>query len=376
MSRRAVIFVVRQTSAAADGGVVSISQIIKRLSRHRAIIVTDKRSEQFDRWRRSGIEVHVLPQAASHGVFRAPLRVGQSYLQYAKTLSRLIASSGARIVHANDSSAFQLSLWPARKSGAKILLNMRDTLDPDRRAPGARYRFLFSAADHVFYLSHDMANRWEAIASNAKRSCSVTYSVVDLDAFKPSDAPATNSPIVLLSGIIRPKKGQLDFIRHVAPALAARGISTWLMGDFDPARDAYMAACAEAASPLGKYVKFLGYRTDVARLLAKSTVVAVASRYEGLVRAMIEAMGSGRPVVSFDVCSARELLEAESGGAGVVVPSGDYKSMVEAIVAYCSDADRAAQAGSLGFKTAQRLFAPEEVAERYESTYDALEADA
>ena len=91
---------------------------------------------------------------------------------------------------------------------------------------------------------------------------------------------------------------------------------------------------------------------------------------------MIEAMSCARPVVSFDVASARELLEQQSGGAGTVVASDDYAGMAEGILRYCRDPALAADAGEKGAGTAARLFAPGEVVARYERVYQMLEAAA
>lgn len=373
-----MIFVLVQTNAAADGGVSSISQIITGLRRHRPIIVTDRDSSRVEQWRRSGIETHILPQSASVGIARDPVEAARSYVRYARALPRLLKASGARVVHANDPAAFQLSLPAVKLSGGvKIALNMRDTLDPGRSPPARRYRLLFGAADHVFYLSNAMADQWAQVAPNAKSACSVTYSVVDPAVFAPAPPySGEGPPVVLLSGLISAKKGQLEFIRNVSRHLAEQGIETWLSGDFDPARTPYMAACAEAAAQLGSAVRFLGYRADVAELMKRASVIAVASRYEGLVRAMIEGMSCARPVVSFDICSAREMLETESGGAGRVVAAGDYEAMTDAIVDYCRNRDLAAKAGEKGRSTASRLFAREAVVERYERVYDLLEARA
>jgi glycosyltransferase involved in cell wall biosynthesis len=369
-----VIFVLLQTSAAADGGVASISEVISRLRQHRPIIVTDRETPRVAGWRSRGFETHVVPLTGWRGLFRNPLSALRAYWRYARELRRIIKSSGAKLIHANDPLAFQLALWPARSAGIGIVLNIRDTMNPDRRQPRRRYRFLFKAADHVFYLSRDMADRWAEIAPNAKRACSVTYSIVDPERFAPCPPPTAQPPVVLLCGLVCPKKGQLDFLRHVAPTLAAEGVATWLAGDFDPSANAYMAACAKAAAPLGDAVRFLGYRTDVAGLMGRSTAVAVASRYEGLVRSMIEAMSCARPVVSFDVSSARELLEIESGGAGQVVRQGDHQGMARAILAYCRDPRLASEAGEKGRETAARMFAPASVVAKYERVYEAVGA--
>jgi glycosyltransferase involved in cell wall biosynthesis len=267
----------------------------------------------------------------------------------------------------------QLSIAPAKLTAAKLVFNVRGTFDSERPPSRIKYRFLFRAADHILFLSNDMACRWEGLAGFELQH-SVTYSAVDQERFHPSSLQVSSGPNVLVSGLIRPLKGQLEFIRDVAPKLAANGVTVSFAGDFEPDRDPYMAACAQAAAPLGESVRFLGYRGDIAEVMASSTVIAIPSHHEGMVRAMIEAMSCARPVVSFDVCSAREILEKQSGGAGVVVNSGDYNAMADAIIDYCCNSDRAAEAGRKGHSTAARLFAGGAVVERYERVYDRLAA--
>jgi glycosyltransferase involved in cell wall biosynthesis len=180
---------------------------------------------------------------------------------------------------------------------------------------------------------------------------------------------------VLVPGVFWPKKGQLQFIRNVVPALAEHGIETWFAGDFEPDTNPYAAACAEAAQAYAGRVRFLGYRKDLPDLYREASVVAVPSRHEGLVRGMIEAMSCGRPVVSFDVCSAREILEQKSGGAGIVVPMGDYARMADALIHYSIDRSDQAAAGRAASASARILFEPDEVVERYERVYCALVKD-
>lgn len=369
-----VLFVLPQTGASANGGIVSVSEVIQRLRRHRPIIVTDKQTAQTEKWRAMGIATHVVPMTDS-GLLRDPVGTAAGYWRYFRVMRRLIASSGARIVHANSPLALQLAL-PAVKTSreSSIILNLRGTRDPGRAAPSRRFEALFGAADHVFYLSEEMADFWAGVAPNAKRDYSVTYSIVDPERFAPAPlASDVSPPVVLISGLIRSLKGQLEFLRHVSPALARAGIATWLAGDFDKAEPSYEAACIQAAAPLEEMVQFLGYRSDIPELMRRSSVVAVASRHEGLVRAMIEAMSCARPVVSFDVCSARELLEKQSAGAGKVAAAGDYAAMAAAIIGYCTDPAAARRAGKAGRAVAVRLFAPEAVCSQYEDVYDRLE---
>jgi glycosyltransferase involved in cell wall biosynthesis len=369
--RPPVVFVILQTGARANGGLQSVSEIMLRLKDHRPIVVTNLETDLTTAWRAHGMDVHLVPEQASAGFRRNPLGSARTYHRFHRALAGVLKRSGARVVHANDPLAFQLSLAAAKLSRARVALNLRDTLDPARRPPRLKYRIMFTAADHAIYLSADMAERWHQVTRNATRACSITYSIVDPERFALSPPPV-GAPVVLVPGVFWPKKGQLEFIREVVPTLAARGIETWFAGDFEPALDAYAAACAAAAQPFADRVKFLGFRSDIADLFRQSSVVAVPSQHEGLMRGMIEAMSCGRPVVSFDVCSAREVLEEKSGGAGVVLRQGDYAGMADALIHYAMDRDAQTAAGRAGSAAAQVLFDPNQVVERYESVYREL----
>jgi glycosyltransferase involved in cell wall biosynthesis len=368
-----IAFVILQSGPLANGGLQSIGEVMLRLKDHEPVVLTNIDSAVSRSWRDAGIDVRVVREQASQGLKRNPVGTLLTYRRFGRAVADAIASTGAGLVHANDPLSFQLSVLAAKRSGTPILLNLRDTLDPQRAPPRLKFRLIFAAADHVFYLSHDMAERWRQVAGNATRSCSITYSIVDPDRFPPSPADGREKPVVLVPGTFRPKKGQLPFIRDVVPTLAAHGIESWFAGDFDPAIDAYAGQCAAAAAPNAKHVRFLGYRADLANIIAQASVIAVPSRHEGLMRGMIEAMSCGRPVVSFDICSAREVLLDISGGAGAVVNLADYPAMADALVHYATDRRARAEAGAAGSAAARVLFDPQAVVGKYEQIYCELE---
>lgn len=368
----AVAFVILQTGARANGGLQSITEVMVRLKDHQPAVLTNVETDLSRAWRSHGIDVRVVPEQASAGFRRRPLGTLRTYRRFRHALRDFLKESGARIVHANDPLAFQLALAPAKQARAPIALNLRDTLDPGRHVPRLKYRMMFAAADHVFYLSNDMAARWRQVAPNATKSCSVTYSIVDPVRFAPVPAKMGGTPVVLAPGIFWPKKGQLEFIREVVPALAAHGIESWFAGDFNPESNAYAAACVAAAKPFSDQVKFLGFRGDLPELIGKSNAVVVPSRHEGLMRGMIEAMSCGRPVVSFDVCSAHEMLVEKSGGAGAVLDQGDYAGMAKALIHFALDPAAQAAAGEAGSRAARDLFDADQVVERYEQVYRRL----
>lgn len=74
---------------------------------------------------------------------------------------------------------------------------------------------------------------------------------------------------------------------------------------------------------------FMGFVDDIAPYLKSCTVFVLASTYEGMPNAVMEAMAQGAPVVTTDVNGARELTD--NGGTGIVVAPRDAKALARAI---------------------------------------------
>jgi glycosyltransferase involved in cell wall biosynthesis len=80
---------------------------------------------------------------------------------------------------------------------------------------------------------------------------------------------------------------------------------------------------------IGDRVHFLGFRTDLERILADSDVVALTSQNEGTPVALIEALAAGCAVVATDVGGVADVL---GGGAyGRLVPTRDPSRFAKAL---------------------------------------------
>jgi glycosyltransferase involved in cell wall biosynthesis len=105
-----------------------------------------------------------------------------------------------------------------------------------------------------------------------------------------------------------------------------------------------LLAGLSAAAPAG--LAFVGERTDARDFVAAADVVALPSRWEGLSLAMLEALATGRAVVSADVAGS-EVVSRSGGGA--VVPVEDPAALGRALVDRLSgdvDADEEGRAGA------------------------------
>ena len=81
---------------------------------------------------------------------------------------------------------------------------------------------------------------------------------------------------------------------------------------------------------LSDHVKLLGARLDVSPILASADIFVLPSRWEGLSRALMEAMAAGLPIVATQVDGIRDLIT--DGVHGLLVASEDSKHLEASIL--------------------------------------------
>ena len=81
---------------------------------------------------------------------------------------------------------------------------------------------------------------------------------------------------------------------------------------------------------LADRVHFIGFRTDIAELLAAMDLYVCASLSEGMSNALMEAMAAGLPLISTNVGDHAALIR--DGVDGFLVPPGEARSLATAII--------------------------------------------
>ena len=374
----AVLFAVFQTGNRANGGVESITQVVERLRHSRPVVLTQSETPVCDRWRAAGAEVHIRALAPARSVASR----ARALADYNTFTSRLLRSTGANVLHANDIGPIWSCAFGARAVGVPIVFNIRDANEMGSAYVRAKWRTAFFLSQRQIVLSQEMRDHYTRSLGVSGAGTEVIYSVVDPDRFFPP-SPAERAQlrdqfgmsdsafVISYVAVFSKKKAQLDWIEGTLPRLRDQipALSVHFVGDFDPDANPYARVCAAAVDRLGLggVVRFEGYRDDVPAWYRASDVVALASRKEGLARAMIEALACGTPVVSFAVSSAREILEAHRCGA--VVETGDYAGFATALADLEAAPEKQVLFGERGAALAKRLFAPGPVVDAYEDVY-------
>ncbi|MCC7428736.1 MAG: glycosyltransferase [Alphaproteobacteria bacterium] len=179
----------------------------------------------------------------------------------------------------------------------------------------------------VHYLPNFAADATEA----AKGAAPIARASLDT----PHDAP-------LLLGLGRLHRNKAFDVLIEAMARLP-GAHLWLAGE-GPERGA-LAALAERLG-VAPRLRFLGWREDVAALLAACDLFVCPSRHEPLGNVVLEAWSAGRAVVAAASDGPAELIE--DGRTGLLVPAERPGALADAIAALLADPARAAAIGAAG----------------------------
>jgi len=142
-----------------------------------------------------------------------------------------------------------------------------------------------------------------------------------------------SAPMVLSIGNLKPQKNPAQFLALARLATAAVPEAVFVFVGDGPMRESIAAGAAKAG--LGGRFLMLGWRRDVAELLAAADVFVLTSLWEGLPRALVEAMKSGVPPVCYATDGVEDLVR--DGENGFLVAQGDTPALARRVLDLLND---------------------------------------
>ena len=121
---------------------------------------------------------------------------------------------------------------------------------------------------------------------------------------------------------------------------------------------------------LAERVRFLGWRTDVARLMAGFDLLVSSSLWEGFAIVLLEGMAAGKPIVATDV--GDNSLAVSAGEAGLIVPPNDAPSLANAILSLVDNPIRRRELGESAYYRFKQRFTADAMVQRYACLYSRL----
>jgi glycosyltransferase involved in cell wall biosynthesis len=314
------------------------------------------------------------------GVRYRPVGVAAGYygsiVSYHLSLPFIVAASHPDLVvedFAAPMSSILSPLWTRRPTIAVVQWLFAAVTSARYRLPfylvetlGVRLQRRFVAASD--YMAEEIRTR------NPKAHVDVVYAGVEKPASHASDAPSPShgSGLLYLGRLESGPKG-LDLLLTAFADLVERNPDARLTIAGDGPGRSDLEALATSLG-VGDRVAFVGRVEGDAkwRLLDRSTILVVPSRYESFGLVALEALAAGTPVVAFDIPSMREIL---TDGSGALVPSFDTPSLTAELAALLDDPDRRAAMVEAG-RVRVKAFDWDETATAQEAAYLAAVAEA
>lgn len=271
-------------------------------------------------------------------------------MQALRELVRLFRHRGIDLVHTHSSKAGVLGRLAARIAGVSAIVHtihgwsFNDTQSLVRQ--------------HSYMQLERMAARWSdrLIAVSARNrdvglqlgigqagQYRVIHSGIDVKQFRrPTVARheirralgySDEHVVVGSVACLKAQKAPLDFIAAAAMAHAADARMRFFI-----AGDGEMRAEVEAAIArhrMQDVVQLLGWRDDVVDLLHGMDLFLLTSLFEGLPRAVLQAMAAGVPVVATNVDGTPEVVL--EGRTGLLVSAGDTAATAAALLRLAGD---------------------------------------
>lgn len=183
--------------------------------------------------------------------------------------------------------------------------------------------------------------RMPGIGIDTAHYCRASVTGSDIATARERLGVGTEVPLFVVIAELHPNKRHSDVILALA-SLRSTGAHLALLGDGSE-RSALEALVARHG--LGRRVHFAGFVEDVRPLLASATALVLASRREGLARAIMEALALEVPVIASTARGNEELVR---GDGGLLVPTGDVMRLAAAMDWMVEHPDEARLMGARG----------------------------
>lgn len=225
------------------------------------------------------------------------------------------------------------------------------------------YRQAVARARCIFVFNRDDAGelRRHAIVSH-QALVEVPGSGVDVSHFASRAIPDRPFTFVMVARLMR-EKGLEEFVE--ASRLVRQkwpGARCQIIGPLD-ANPTGLNRVDIARWEAGGTIEYLGETRDVRPPLANAHVFVLPSYYrEGLPRSILEAMATGRAVITTDTPGCRDAVI--DGETGFIVPPRDAGALAEAMLRFRRDATLAARMGRAGRARAESIYAVDLVNDR------------
>ena len=173
--------------------------------------------------------------------------------------------------------------------------------------------------------------------------------------------------LVVAVGNLYPVKAHIVLLRALASIGTGPTSPRWHVAIAGRGEEEGLLRAYAAERVIEDRVHILGYRADIANILAAADIYAMPSLSEGLPMALIEAMFAERPVIASRVGGIPEVIT--DGLEGLLVEPGDADALAAGLTRLFAEPALRARMAAAGNRRAYDRFSVERMVDAYERLY-------
>jgi glycosyltransferase involved in cell wall biosynthesis len=180
----------------------------------------------------------------------------------------------------------------------------------------------------------------------------IIYCGVDRDIFRETrQGPRPSNRILVINSGDTPLKGLKYLMEAIAELRKTREIELVIVGE--PMHNGYTQGLLKSLKLLdcSRYTGKID-TDELVKHYSSATMLVVPSMYEGFGLPAAEAMACGTPVISTTAGALPEVV----GDAGILIPRGDTRAIIESVASLLDDENKRAELGEKGRQRVDRLF--------------------
>ena len=212
-----------------------------------------------------------------------------------------------------------------------------------RKILSIQYKISFRYANAVIFQNNDDLNFCVKLSLvNREKTRIINGSGVDTNFFVKTPLP--NDRCILYIGRLIADKGIREYLETCRRLkIKDATIKCMLVGPYDSNPS---AITPEELKPYidGKIIQYFGEQKDVRPFLQKCSVYVLPSYHEGTPKTVLEAMATGRPIVTTDAPGCRETVLNEKNG--FLVPVKNIDALENSVWKILSDSELATAMGN------------------------------
>lgn len=237
-------------------------------------------------------------------------------------------------------------------------------------------KFFLNKCHKVISISEEIKNRMITLGVKPQKLIILPNGIdtsgheIDIDKNKKKRALSIGDDFILVGMVARlhPIKNHEMLLRAAKEiVLRKNNIRFLIIGDGNIERKRELQNMAQELR-IGKYIKFIGKRSDVSELLQIMDIGVLTSNGEASPLVILEYLAAKLPVVATSVGGVREIID--NNKTGILVAPNDVKGFVDAILKLAEDRNFARSLGENGFNLVKEKFSFENYIKRIEGLYE------